>query len=140
MIAIANVFPKLPTVKTLIRALSKNRRFRKRLGSQHVKVSQILQKSQSEHFYYLFPSFWGKLIWKMSPLVSGEIFGAFVDTLPADGKYLVEYYENLRPNFKYNYLRNQNLFLNFFFEFWNLHQISNILEKKMMVIANVFSL
>ena len=29
-------------------------------------------------------------------------------------------------------------FLNFLFHFWNLHQISNILEEKMMVIANMF--
>ena len=32
----------------------------------------------------------------MSPLVLGEILGVFVDTLPADDKYPVEYYENLR--------------------------------------------
>ena len=39
MIEIANVFPKLQTVKILFRALSKNRCFRKRFDSQHVKVS-----------------------------------------------------------------------------------------------------
>ena len=32
----------------------------------------------------------------MSSLVLGEILGVFVDTLPADAKYPVEYYENLR--------------------------------------------
>ena len=32
----------------------------------------------------------------MSPLVLGEIFGVFVDTFPADGKYPVEHYENLQ--------------------------------------------
>ena len=30
----------------------------------------------------------------MSPLVWGEILRVFVDTLPADAKYPVEYYEN----------------------------------------------
>ena len=30
----------------------------------------------------------------MSPLVLGEIFRVFVDTLRANAKYLVEYYEN----------------------------------------------
>ena len=39
---------------------------------------------------------------------------------------------------KGNYLRNKIFFLNFWFSFWNLQQILNILEKKMMVIANVF--
>ena len=32
----------------------------------------------------------------MSSLVLVEIFGVFVNTLPADGKYPVEHYENLR--------------------------------------------
>ena len=39
---------------------------------------------------------------------------------------------------KGNYLENKIFFLNFWFYFWNLQQILNILEKKMMVIANVF--
>ena len=40
--------------------------------------------------------------------------------------------------FKSNYLKNYKLSLNFLFDFWNLHQILNILKKKMMVIANIF--
>ena len=40
--------------------------------------------------------------------------------------------------FKCNYLKNEKLFLEFLFHFWNLPQILNILKKKMMVIANVF--
>ena len=40
--------------------------------------------------------------------------------------------------FKYNYLKNEKLFLNFLLHFWNLHQSLNILTKRMMVIANVF--
>ena len=32
----------------------------------------------------------------MSSLVFDEILGVFLDTLPADAKYPVEYYENLR--------------------------------------------
>ena len=95
MIAIGNVFPKLQTVKIFVRALSKKGRFRKRFDTKHVKVSQILAKSPSENFYHLSSSFSAKLIWKMSSLVLGEIFGVFVDTFPAEGKYPVEVYENL---------------------------------------------
>ena len=40
--------------------------------------------------------------------------------------------------FKCNYLKNKKNFLNSCFHFWNLHEILNILEKKMIVIANVF--
>ena len=40
--------------------------------------------------------------------------------------------------FKCNYLYNQKFFLIFLFHFWNLHQILNILKKKMIVIATLF--
>ena len=40
--------------------------------------------------------------------------------------------------FKCIYLKNGIPLINFLFHFWNLHQISNILKKKIMVIANVF--
>ena len=40
--------------------------------------------------------------------------------------------------FKCNYLKNGNLFLNFSFQFWNLNQILNIFKTRMIVIANVF--
>ena len=40
--------------------------------------------------------------------------------------------------FKCNYLKNEKLFFNFLFHFWNLHQILNILKEKMIVISNVF--
>ena len=39
---LANVFPKLLTVKILVRPLSKKRRFRKHFDGQNVEVSQIL--------------------------------------------------------------------------------------------------
>ena len=50
MIVIANVFPKLQTVKILIRPLSEKHRFKKNFDSQHVKASQIVEKSQWERF------------------------------------------------------------------------------------------
>ena len=40
--------------------------------------------------------------------------------------------------FKCNYVKNQNLFLNFLFCLCNVHQILNISKKKMIVIGNVF--
>ena len=42
-----------------------------------------------------FLSFSGKLIWKLSPLVLGEILRVFVNTLNADDKYRVQDCENL---------------------------------------------
>ena len=45
MIVTANAFPKLRTLKILVRILSKKRRFRTRFDSQHVKASQMHAKS-----------------------------------------------------------------------------------------------
>ena len=45
MIVRAHVFPKLQTVKVLVRPLCKKRCVMKRFYSQHVKASQILPKS-----------------------------------------------------------------------------------------------
>ena len=68
MIVIANVFAKLDTVKNFVRRLSKKPRY----------------------FYHVFSSsFSMKLIWKMSPVVFGEILEVFVNTLIAADKYLV---------------------------------------------------
>ena len=57
MMVIANVFPKLQTVKNFVRPLCENPRFGTRFDSEHVKVSRILAKCLSEHFYHVFVSF-----------------------------------------------------------------------------------
>ena len=96
VIVIANVFPKLQTVRIFVRKRSQEHRFRTGFGSQHVKVSELLAKSSWECFYHVFLSFSVKLIWKMSPLVLGEILGAFANTLTCEGKYPVQGCENLQ--------------------------------------------
>ena len=130
MIVIANVFPKLQTVKNLFRPLCKKLFFGTRLDSRRLKVSRILAK---ECFYDLFSSIWGKSIWKISPIVLGETQKVFVNRLTADGKYRGHYCVNLQLP-----IQGQLLFLNFLFQFWNLHQILNILKKNMIVIGNMF--
>ena len=48
--------------------------------------------------------------------------------------------ENIwRNQFESNYLKNEKVFLNFFLHFQNLHEISNICNKKMSFIADLFS-
>ena len=134
----ANVFPKLQTEKILVRQLSKKCPFRKGFDRHHVKVSQILSKSPWQPIYHVISSFWGKLVVKMSPLVLSEISGVFfIHCLPMRS-IVFSITRICDCQFKCNYLKNENLFLNFVFDFCNLHQIWNILKKKMMVIANVF--
>ena len=95
MIVIANVFPKFQTVKDLVKPLSGKHRFKTSFDSQHVKVSKTLVKYAWKHFYQIFWSLWGKMIWKISLLLKFEILGVFVNTLAADGNYRVRYNENL---------------------------------------------
>ena len=103
-------------MKNLFRTLSKKRRFRTPFDSQHVKASQILAKSPS-------------LL---------KILGAFVKTLTADGKYLIQDGEDLELPIQMQLSQNEKHFLNFLFHFMNLHQMLNILIEKMIVRANVF--
>ena len=66
------------------------------------------------------------------------MLGVFVNTLTADGKYLVQGCENLQLLIQMQLSEKKKLFLTFLFNFLNLHQILNILKEKMIVIANVF--
>ena len=86
MIVIANVFPKLQTVKNFVRPFSKKRRFRRPVDIQHVKESQTLVKSAREHFYHIFSSLWWEINWQINLLLICQILGVFFNTLAADGK------------------------------------------------------
>ena len=74
----------------------------------------------------------------MSPVVLCEILALSVNTLTSDGKYPVEGCQNLQLQFKCNYLKNEKIFLHFFFHFWIVHQILNTLKEKIVVIPSVF--
>ena len=90
MIVIANVFPKLQTVKSFVRKLSQEHCFITSFGAQFVKASQMLPRFCRECIYQVFLSFSVKLIWKMFAIVLGQILGVFVNTLTADRKYPVQ--------------------------------------------------
>ena len=94
-IIIANVFPKLTTVQSLITPLTIQRRLKTSFDSQHVKRFQTRVKSSWEHFYHIFSSLWGEIIWKTSPWLKFGIIGSFLNTRTADHKYLVPDCENL---------------------------------------------
>ena len=138
MVFIANVFPKLQTVKNFVISFCKKRRFGTRFDSQHVKASQRLANSPWECFYHVFSSFWWKLIWKMSTLLLREILGVFVNTLTVDGKYPVPDCEKLQLSIQTQLCGRRKPVSQFLFHFRNLHQILNISTKEMIIIANVF--
>ena len=94
-IVIANVFPKLATVQGLDAALTIQRRPKTFFDSQQVKRFPTLVKSSWEHFYHIFWSLWGKIIWKISLWLKFGIIGLFVNTWTAHYKYPVPDCENL---------------------------------------------
>ena len=115
MIVIANVFPKLATVKSLFRTLSKRRPFRARFDTQHVKASQILAKSPSQRFFRDFSLFLKNLIWKMFNVVLGEILRLFVNLLTVDDKYRVQDCENFPLRIEMQLSEKRKNFSEFFF-------------------------
>ena len=62
----------------------------------------------------------------------------FVNTWTADYMYPFRIVRIFRSLFKSSSLKNKKYFPDFLFHLWNVHQISNILQKKKIVIANVF--
>ena len=138
VIVIANVFLKLQTVEVFVRKLSKEHRFRTGFGIQHVKPSQMVAKSRWECFYHVFSTFLANLIWKMSPLVLGEILEVFLNILTADGKYRVQGCGNMQLPIQMQLSEKQKIFSEIFIPF--LESTSNFkhFEKKMIIIANAF--
>ena len=117
MFAIAIVFPKLQTVKNFVRPLCKKCHLGTRLDSQHVKVSQTLEKSPWKHLFDVFLTFWEKLIWKMFPLLLFEILLVFLNTLTAEVKYPIEDWGNFPLPIQMQLSEIQNKFSWFFLPF-----------------------
>ena len=65
----------------------------------------------------------------MSLLVIFEILGLWINTMTTDNKYYIGYAENLLRPIQMQLPKN-NFFLTFLLFFWNLHQVSNIWQKK----------
>ena len=106
--------------------------------SQHVKRFQTLVKSSWEHFYHIFSSLWGEIIWKTSPWLRFGIIGFLLTHGLHITSILFRIVRIWRSLFKSSYLKNKKHFLGFLFHLWNLDQIWNVFKKRKIVIANVF--
>ena len=107
--------------------------------SQHVKQFQTLVKSSWEHFYNIFSSLWGEIIWKISPWLKFEIIGFLLTHELPITSILFRIDRICRSLFKSSYLKNKKYFLGFLFHLRNLHEIFNIFKKKKILIANAFA-
>ena len=77
--------------------------------------------------------------WKKFLLVICKILRVFVKTLTADDKYSVLNRDNLLQDVQMQLSQKRKTFSpSFFLHFRNLDSISNIFEKKMTLIADVF--
>ena len=73
----------------------------------------------------------------MFHLVICEILGVFVNTLTSDDKYRVWDCDKLLLPIQGQLSKKRKTFSAFLFCFWNLHQILNILKKKVIATTNV---
>ena len=117
MMGMANVFSKLRTVEKFVTPLCKKRHLGTRLDSRHVKVCEILAKSTWECFYHVFSLIWGKLIWKISPLLLRKSYEVFVNTLTADGNFLIQYCGNLQLPIQMQVSEKRKTFSELFVQF-----------------------
>ena len=137
-IVIGNVFPKLATVQGLVTPLTIRRGLKSSFDRQYVKRFQTLVKSSWEHFYHIFSSLWGEIIWKTSPWLRFGIIGFLLTHGLHITSILFRIVRIWRSLLKSSYLKNKKHFLGFLFPLWNLHQIWNVFKKKKIVIANAF--
>ena len=114
------------------------RRLKTHFDSQHFKRFQTLVKSSWEHFYHIFSSLWGEIIWKISPWLKFEIIGFLIKHGLPITTILYRIVRIWRCLFKSSYPKNEKHFLGFLFHLWNIHQILNIFKKKKILIANIF--
>ena len=75
---------------------------------------------------------------KCLPYQSVKSWGCFLTHWVPRASILLKISRICHSQFKCNYLKSKKLFRKILFHLWNVHQISNILRQKMMVIANVF--
>ena len=97
-----------------------------------------LGKGWWEHFYHIFSSLWGEIIWKISPWLKFEFIGFLLTHGLPITSILFRIVRICRSLLKFSSLKKKKDFLEFLLHLWNLHQISNIFQKKKIVIANVF--
>ena len=117
MTLIADVFPKLPTQKNLVRSMPKNSSFKGSFGKQHGKRAQTLLKFAWQHLYHIYWSLWRQLTCKKSLLVICKISRLFPNSLSADGKYSLLNRDNLTEPIQMQLSRKQKTFSEFFSAF-----------------------
>ena len=118
--------------------MCKKPRVRTVMDSQHVKVADRLLKSTRQYFFHFFWSPLKKPSSENSVLVVSKILRLFVNIFTPDDKYSLSVKASVYGyQFKCNYLKIIQYFLNFFLHFGNLYKIWNPLKQNMSLGGNV---
>ena len=130
MTLIAEVFPKLQSLKNKVRAMSIKTRFKGSFKKQHGKCVQTLLKFAWQNLYHIYWSLWRQLTCKKSLLVICKISRLFPNTLNAHGKYCLFNRDNLTQPIQMQLSRKEKTFSDFFSPFLkSCLNFEHILEK-----------
>ena len=131
IIVVANVIPKLNTVKTWVgRSLPWKHRFRTYFDSQHISGCQTLVKSTWQHFYHNFWSLWGEMIWEISPLLKLEFLGILFNTFTGNDMCPLRDCQDLKFPIQMQLSQKQKKFSEVFFLFMESSSNFNHFRKK----------
>ena len=104
-------------------------------GNRRVNGFETLLKLARHHYFPIFQWFRDKLSWKISALVVFEIFRLFVNTLTPDDKYSCRYTQIFWQQLQKPLSQKEMLFFDFWYHFWNVLEIYNILKKTKSILA-----
>ena len=108
--------------KEMFTEASKWSSFSTPFGNQRANGFETLLKSAQHHYFPIFPWIRDKLSWKMSALVTFEIFRLFVNTLTPDDKYSRHHTQIFWQQLQTPLSQKELAFFRFFTAFWNAYE------------------
>ena len=100
------------------------------MGSQHIKGSERLLKSEQQFFCHVFWSLWQEISSKSFILLVSEILELFVNISTPDDKYYLSVKRSVQSTqVKWNYLKIKNIFWSFF-SIYGIYIGFELLQKK----------
>ena len=112
-----DVFPKLRTLKNVVRSMPKKSRFKGSFKKQHGKCAQTLFKFAWQNLYHIYWLLWRQLTFKKYLLVIRKISRLFPNTLSADDKYSLFNRGNLMQPIQMQLSRKRKTFCYLFSSF-----------------------
>ena len=131
MTHVAPAFPKMWTVKYVVRQVSKKSSFSGPFNKQHGKCNDTLLKFERHHLYHIYWPIWSQLSSKTS-------LGLFVNRLTAAQKYSLINRDNLTQPVEMQFSLKLKTFSKFFFAFSKCRLNFEHFEKKMTLKADAF--